>query len=382
MARVYKTVMVNGKQMKKWVEEYAVFEFDEDGKRTFPETLDSDERYIDYDENGNRKNFPWIPPHGNMLPVSFVKSKDKMTSRYVSFSGYLAWYDKKGLYIYSSDYHTEKIDFDSEGRPVRIGYEEFEYEPDSDNLIHVIKNTESDKKEHWFEYNDDMLIHEKYESTETDCNHNYEIFYEYDENENLIHEEKENETDSPELYYRNYEIRYEYDVKGKIIRETGTQYCEPDYDPEDIDCYDDNDCYKDYTIVYEYNEKGLLVHEKKEVEIGSCDDYYENLDEFDYETWYEYDKAGHCVKEGETRYEYNEKGCLIKEESGDCRYEWNWDNNNKLIACKDSRSNLNVLFEFDASGNLIHYYHITDEWYEYEFYDNGNIKKKICYRGI
>lgn len=41
------------------------------------------------------------------------------------------------------------------------------------------------------------------------------------------------------------------------------------------------------------------------------------------------------------------------------------------------------LYEFDSNGNLIHWHSgNSDEWYEYEFYENGKIKKKICFQGI
>ncbi len=77
--------MVNGKPMKKWVEEYAVFEFDENGKMIISESLESDEKYGDYDENGNRRCMP--NPNANnkaryLNPKFFIEKKGRITYKF------------------------------------------------------------------------------------------------------------------------------------------------------------------------------------------------------------------------------------------------------------------------------------------------------------
>ena len=456
MARVYKSVMVNGKQMKKWVEEYAVFEFDEDGRRTFPWSMDDDYRYEDYTEDGKRKfhlegRFPEVFPADDAKKNKFVhfSGNKKQLVREIGgiFDDEWTWFDKNNTAV-ECIIDPVGIELDSNERLVcaydKYGYGKtvFEYEGNSDLLIHKITYN-SDKDiidETWYEYDSGIIIHKKCAG--------YEILYEYDDENHLIHEkseDKEDKDDSGSEY--NYERWFEYDETDNLIYEKK----EPDMEIRLSEYDDENHLIHrkwehrnrsaNFQDWYEYDDVWNLIHKRQE---------YANPEKSPWDIWYEYDNEGHRIRKesceagekteeymwdnnghilyyrfrekekkyiwddeghllsiteidlknreteeskwdeagnllykkdysGEIWYGYNFSGDLINCHKKDERSEWIMDSDGKLSFYQDYRN----LLEFDSNSNLIHCkVDGIDEWYEYEFYDDGSIKKKICYRGI
>ena len=425
MAKVYKKVVVNGKQFKKWVEECAVFKFDKKGICISKEP--NDYRETNYNED-DPKYFD--------LPF-FVNKKGQITCAVGCYDGCCLWRwsDKsnKNFYTECAIGNIEDIKFNKKNQPERIDYgqekfREFEYEKDTGNLARVVDNYFG--REHLFGYSNGTVIHER--CIEKDFEKSYGIFWEYDDDGLLIHEKRENENDSKqESYDKNYEKFFEYDENNRIIRESGTAWCESE------DSYDDDDNYYGYETIYEYNDKGLLIHEKTIYEAES--------NEFDSESFYKYDNKGNIISNGCTQYKYDEKNRVIMETDSSYSIQYSYsengivthfvrkNNKNGKVEAEIKRNDRGLpiyikdglyerwyeydakgniihyktgnrdkewirtssgmiseindsdgdLYEFDSSGNLIHWHSgNSDEWYEYEFYENGKIKKKICFQGI
>lgn len=436
MAKVYKEVMVNGKTMKKWVEEHVIFKFDENGERIFPGALDFDEKYDDYDENGERKSLPSFEEELSELEEENLSELTEKVHDYARNNDEFVWKDKKGHEVFSIIALEPNYDVDSVEHPIHlVNYDKeffFDYDNDTEDLINIkiydlntkeleeeiwfeydkgtLIHKKSKKESVWYEYNKNLLIHEKHESIFDDSEENeesdYDVFHEYDQNENLIHKKIESEDSADKDYW--YE--YEWDEDGRLI-----------YKKEETESHIEEH-------FYEYNSDGTLVSEKdskgnerKWDEEGRLlykkSNYDEELkDLIPEETWYKYDTFGNLVSKKdslgnenkwnkyglplyekfvvehliyrESWFEYNENKKLIyKKETINCKgdvstYEstWFWSNNEKLISFKNSYGDC---LEFDSNENLIHYYDgDCDEWYEYVFWENGNIKKKTCWRCI
>lgn len=362
MARVYKSVMVNGKQMKKWVEEYAVFEFDEDGKMTFPPyDYFDEEKYYKYFYVGTaeRCDCPTVEPLKNRYINidAFLNKKDgQIVLDANDYENRIFLRDKKGKTLFSStnfDFsqnHSQsfKIEFDDKGHLTRFCENDietlFEYEENSDNLSHIIyPNIET-----WFEYSDDVVIREKTISREAESEDNHEIMYEYNENGVLIHEKCEYEYSNE----NEYEKWYEYDENGNLIH----------YKYEHEDSTDEKWC--------EYDEDGKLIHSKN---TG-----YGDWDEDWIEEWNDYDENGHLIhskdeyvdtqKDTDTYYEYDEEGNRIhmKITYKNARYNNydQWDeydheghNIHSIVKHASGKDDLEVWREYDDDGHII-----TERW--------------------
>ena len=152
---------------------------------------------------------------------------------------------------------------------------------------------------------------------------NGEIVFKYfDDNGNLIKDEegttyKYNEKNQMIYSCTNYgrEIIFSYDENGNLIEER----------------YNPNNPRYEFVITYEYNEFGQKIYENQ----------------YTYEAWYT----------------YNSKGLLEK-----CTV-------NKFDSSEDEGDEI---YEYDEDGNLIHFknWDVNLE-FEYEFFPNGNIKRKI-----
>lgn len=457
MAKVYKEVFVNGKALKKWLEEYVVFEFDEDGNRILPEK--DDERLYDFDENGKNRYLSYefeeeayYYDNYGTKPIFYPPEKEKIGNIIFENKDY-NWKDAQGRNVFSvpRDVSKGKIEF-SENKVTHILNNSVEYlfEYDGENLIHVKESDSSSITEYWFEYDDGKIIRKK------DSN-GWIYLYEYDENQKLIHtidcneDENKNEGNDEEVWYEynsegfliqekhskddgyyEFEIIYEYDSAGHLVRKSYPDGYRDNYEDEK----------EAYEIKYGYDQNGNLVC----ITDSSCGD----------KTVYEYDGENNmitkrCFKKSDGRnpyecYHWDSHGNIIFSKRSDCveefeydnennlicykNYEDNslkcekhWDANGKLISFKDNMfsNNKEIYYEYDASGKLIsskdstgeekhwdlngyliymkdsdgdEYYcerdekgNIThfknyeiDEWYEYEFNDLGNIKRKIVYR--
>ena len=148
------------------------------------------------------------------------------------------------------------------------------------------------------------------------------VFKYFDDNGNLIKDEegttyKYNEKNQMIYSCTNYgrETIFSYDENGNLIEER----------------YNPNNPRYEFVITYEYNEFGQKIYENQ----------------YTYEAWYT----------------YNSKGLLEK-----CTV-------NKFDSSEDDGDEI---YEYDENGNLIHFknWDVNLE-FEYEFFPNGNIKRKI-----
>ncbi len=309
------------------------------------------------------------------------------------------WFEYDRAMIVHKKYRTTKLD--------KSNYETFYEYDEKGNLIHEKKQNENDSDnlsgddrnyERWCEYDvDGKIIREtgiEYCYVDNggpapdelddweDGYQSYEISFDYNEKRQLIHKKKtlsEIEIDSD---YFDYEIFYEYDKVGHLIREKNGSY-EVFYN---YDAKGHLVTKKDWrgTRYYEYSASSNLIHfvfEEKKYD-GRADILEIKWNEEGHILYRKStDYAGKLTEE---RYEYDAKGQLIYiKDSNGFEMNWNWDGNNKLLSYKQSHKGSNEdILDFDSSDNIIHSFDgEIDEWYEYEFYDDGSIKKKICYRG-
>lgn len=495
MAKVSKKVLLNGKWVEKELEEYAVFEFDQMGNMTAPESLESDKKYEDYDKDGFRNSLPGWSHFYNVQnenpPIHFEGKRGQVVHK-LGYDNIWIWQDKKGRNVWE-EMDLENWHFDCLGHLLPVYGSSWIYEYDRDNLVHIQKDN---AEEAWFEYDNGLLIHEKVEEKRgTDKYRLREASYKYDADENLI-QKKISDLDKTQKYFGlneydskgnliheknecvddegsykwerwygydedgkiiteisedgkekssvwkylyeydangnmiskkcvnedgsddgNSETVYEYDSNGRKIREK-TYYSETIYEYDDAGrlIHEKCDCFRGHEYFYEYDKEGHLIHEKKDKGI-----HFENED-IDEKRW---DDKGRLifVKEGicgEKNMEWDNGGNLVYEKrNGIFNEEKRWNSNGRLIYKKtsylekwvdydfdkelvrrygtqdggsfESVSNLSgqiitykygdAFLEFDSEGILAHYFDgSTDEWYEYEFYEDGSIKKKICLR--
>ncbi|MBQ5432933.1 MAG: hypothetical protein IIU30_05695, partial [Treponema sp.] len=141
MARVYKEVFVNGKALKKWLEEYVVFEYDENGNMILPEK--GDERLYDFDENGKNcylsyefEEEAYYYDNYGTKPIFYPPVKEKI-GNIIFENKYYNWKDAQGRNVFSvpRDVSKGKIEF-SENKVTHILNNSVEYlfEYDGENL--------------------------------------------------------------------------------------------------------------------------------------------------------------------------------------------------------------------------------------------------------
>ena len=124
---------------------------------------------------------------------------------------------------------------------------------------------------------------------------------------------------------------------------------------------------------YEFDNKGKVIHMK---------------DSSGHELWYEYDKKGRIIHEKDSsgyehyKYKYHSGGYTKYTEDG--MMIWKYDKKGKLIDGGNGDNGLS--FEYNDKGDLIHMYHGSvcapnreiDEWHEYVYDKKGNkIQEKI-----
>lgn len=244
---------------------------------------------------------------------------------------------------------------------------------------------------------------------------------EFDESGNLIHSKRysdhgeetfgeefiEYDSSGKETHYKRYDERIdepggiewwdEYDEKGNLIR------CKYNDGTEDIWTYDErgNEIYHKESNGdenwYEYDENNNRIHER-------C------TGQIDFECWMEYDKYGNEIhykdNDGDEywhEYKYDEKGNKIYDKSGDDEEWYEYDDKGHMIHSKDEKG-LNRWYEYDKCGeqSCEKWYdntkvmwrrefdenglevrneglHGKEHYFEYEFYDNGKVKKCTVY---
>lgn len=463
MARIYKEVVQGGKKVKKWVEDYITFEFDEEGNIT-----NAVSQYEDiaeeYDEKGNRTNIPWCfenndtgneeddDEYNSSKAIFKSENYDSLKNRNVEKIGnqifvddYISWTQRNGMTIQSVDIKDLKeiqkeIDEDNNLIYIKNGNSELFFEYEDNLLVHIrhIKGEDYDEEydyctrfdEKWFEYENGLVVYtkdstgsmEKYEydsgnhltyskkwNDEDDSEDVYETKYKYDGNGNLLERlvvgfNSMADYESGKSRYTE-ETKYEYDSNGKMTLLEGDDYLtEWDSSGNIIHEINQNGEYKN-----EYSLDGKLIHSVHTIPKGKEESRW-----FDYDRNYEkkWDSNGNliykCYSSEKEIFEYNSDNKLVyylKEEKEDekiSKYEeWNEYSNEVKVSSKNSNGEEyryneegklffyqdsdhdTYWYEFDAAGNPIHFKDYNcEEWYEYEFFDNGNIKKKNCYHAL
>ena len=276
-----------------------------------------------------------------MFSLSFIPpeiiSDDTILRYEYSYYGFeyeLFEYDENGNLIYyeESGDDFEISEYDENGllisRTDNIGFDmypernDFYYEYNSEGKLFCVKQvrtSETREGESVFYTYYDLNGYEIFRILP-----NGEIVFKYfDGNGNLIKDDegtiyKYNEKNQMIYSCNNYgrEIIFSYDENGNLIEER----------------YNPNNPRNEFVITYEYNEFGQKIYENQ----------------YTYEAWYT----------------YNSKGLLEK-----CTI-------NKFRSNGEDEGD--EIYEYDENGNLIHFKNWDVELtFEYEFYPNGNIKRKI-----
>ena len=346
-----------------------------------------------YNESLTNADLPGAEPLKNRYinDGGFLNKRDgRLVHEIVDYEDEWNWRDKNGKslwtenleYYYSFKFHGWETEFDSNVHLIsirkydylfskKIPKEEvrFEYEENSDNLIHVVRKENnfddknqcvSETEEKFFKYDGGAVVGEKHigENREHDEG-SYEKIYEYDASGNLIYEKCAYQ-DSSE---NNYAISYAYDSKNNLVhKKIGFEYAS-EYNFEEFSEYDANgnlvhSKIDDYEEWNEYDEKGNLIYSKR-----THDDPAD-----DYEEWSEYNESGnrihlkHRTDDPGNNYdewdEYDESGKRV--------------HSKVLFECA-SENNFEVLHKYDKDGNLI-----EEKWVG----DDGEIKDYLssaCY---
>lgn len=205
--------------------------------------------------------------------------------------------------------------------------------------------------------------------------------YKYDENGNkIVFIKRNDEYTSPNIYY------YEYNDKGKLVKITMR----------------DNRA----VALFDYDENGNMIYEYNPFE--------EDSNGYIREYIYEYDDKNRVVciidnKNNEIKLNYDEKGNLIEKLYHDSYYNryFEYDDNNRLLTEKNGNNDIELSYKYNDDGLIIEefskendennsytynekgliinktvkrYYGTTDYVYEYEYYDNGDVKSVCEYK--
>lgn len=265
MKRVYKEIVQDGKALKKLVEEYMTFEFDNDG--TIINTITKDEKSLDdYDEFGNRNDIPWCFENSEenfnaekMQNTEKYETKENGNTEFIIGSDYCCfyWKCKNGTDLTNYNYYFGNNSKDGKS-PL------FEY--DNGLIIHI-KN--SADEELWLEYEDDKLTH----ITRSDGT---ESFFTYENNGNLIKRHDEwisNNDDDNEKESKERDTYFEYNSNGLIEK---ISYCSKDCD---LFVYDSNNNLIKRTNereIIEWDSNGNIIYEKNDKE-EFINQYFNNV---------------------------------------------------------------------------------------------------------
>lgn len=218
--------------------------------------------------------------------------------------------------------------------------------------------------EKWFEYDENG--NEIYKR-ETFSSGGYETWYEYDEQGNKIHMKAS----------YDYEEWYEYDEHGNMIHYKDSNDTERwywyEYDENGNEIYNkDSHGHEEWK---EYDENGNLIH---------CKNSYGR------EAWREYDENGNYVygKDYDGNEEvitYNENGytfCYISYDGGESCYKYD-ENGNEIggTSFRGDKSKKN----YNKKGLCVYSYICgrhsegSETWYEYTYWPDGTVRKKLCF---
>lgn len=370
-----RTFTVNGKTEERLVKLVVIIEYDENGNMLYHRTLDGETRY-EY-ETKKTDN----PPGGHCL---HEKSSDGSETWSVynaagkcvyekNSSGAEEWleYNEKGELIHKKKTHCSKYDEDGNliytklPRPLEYWWEYDE----ADNMIHSY-NSEGTFEEHRKYDEKGREIYRKIIDEERW--HKYEeSWYKYDEEDEKGRISQSKTFDGSKFWQTDYkrgDIIHEINIDGSEI------WYEYDYDENGnkVHCKDSNGLEK----WYKYDEKGNMTYVK-------CSNGK-------HEEWHEYNEKGeetlfqmfHEGEYSEWLNEFDERGNIthskMSSTGGDEEfYDEDWSAYDE--AGREIYSRLRFLSN-DEAGHRI--YKDSEDWTEYEFFENGNTKKKLIYKAF
>ena len=334
---------------------------------------------------------------------SFIYARDSEYKQFATPDG------TKGKWVYA----TKTYEYDPDGRCTYAkidddwGVLEWTRQYDSrGNLIHEKYN---DGEELFFEYDDhDNLVFEKdiyydvekrYEYTSYGLVYSFATYNKADRTEELICEYYPSGLKSYEKktmhewkfydYTSTVENWYHYDNEGNIIQQhintlklSLSTYTKEGEAPEELSREEKSEDYW-----FEYDENGNLVHENK----GQF-----------YQYSYKYDSHGNCIEKTDktrgdvTTFTYDNKGNLLVDSTkypGGSIEEWSYSYDsygNQIYAKRTSINNKGKKEEreyfetylYDSKGNVVYYKDSkgNETYYEYTYYDDtGRIKKEVTY---
>lgn len=367
-----KAFTVNGKTEERLVVVHMIEEKDERGKTTYEKDPYGVQKWYEYDENGRlihekdteglEKRYEYEvekidnPPGAHRLHEKSSDGEEKWTV-----------YDAAGWCIYEKDSDGSETWYerDEKGEVLHM------------KKTHKLENDENGDSTHaeqpcdieyWWEYDEAGHLTRLYTSDGTyDERHKYdergnkiymkggdgvENWYEYDEHGNLIHEKNSS----------GKETWHEYDEKGNL---THKKFSNGE---------------KTWEIWYENDENGNLIHMKSST--GSDEEWYE-YDEKGRERFFRlFRKGGHEGEYAELIDERDERGNttyskMVNTSRDDEFYDESW---YAYDEAGHEIYNKNRTLTDDEAGNKV--YKNWEDWTEYEFFKNGDVKRTFMYRAV
>ena len=302
-------------------------------------------------------------------------------------------YDGKGHLIHCKNEHEGGDgyrsletwrEYDGNGR--LVWEKESFYSKDSEGEV-----SESVSEKHYTYECDDSgnVISRKCEKTGDSGEETDVVLYEYDAKGRRVRQK-----------YPNSEYIYEYDAAGNLIYEEKIggyiNICE--YDMEGRVVYM-KEVKEDSEQERRWDSSGLLVYEKSSIE--NSNQWYEKSWEWDEEGKIRSEKTNYSPSGIMEEFRWDNLGRVVYFETPRLQKWIDYDEEKGLVHIHGHKQNFThgvelvttmggevISFreggkfqEFDQAGNLIRYNDgKTDEWYEYDFYDDGSLKRKVCLR--
>ena len=209
--KVYKTVIVNGESISKWLLFQEVCEYDSNGNEIFTENADRGcAVYHEYDKNN-------LLIHSKMSTVgetwyeydaggNRIHSKDS--------SGYECWYkydaDGNRIYEKNSSGYEAYYEYDNAGNKIHAKTKDSETWYDYDNHGNCIHSKGTNENEIWNKYDAyGNVVYMKVKDIKTGKFYGWNDVWEYDSKGNVIHYSGS---------ARDYWYEYQFSEDGKIVK--------------------------------------------------------------------------------------------------------------------------------------------------------------------
>ena len=187
--------------------------------------------------------------------------------------------------------------------------------------LKILREIPKEEYQEWIRYDDrgNVIYFKKHD--------NYEKFFEYDSDGNMILEKSS-----------NYKWHYEYDSGGNLIHEIDQQGIEK---------------------FYEYDSEGNLIYSRGPAEIEIWREYDSNGNEVhyrysdgrpgnDYEAWNEFDSDGNMIY-------CKSKGVHFCSRDSSTESWFEYDSNGNVIYIKYGSNGDEYFFGYDEKGNMVSY---------------------------